>query len=117
MTNAIHTWQSVVGPVLFNAYIVPLTNLIVRQDIQYHLCANDTQLYVDFQPASHADAVVRMMVCIREVKTWLCGNGLVLKDANIHSTCGKHVATSITVRDLGVVIDTDLSMASQVANV
>ena len=30
--------------------------------------------------------------------------------------CGQHIATSMTVRDLGVVTDTDLSMASQVAN-
>ena len=30
--------------------------------------------------------------------------------------CGQHIATSMIVRDLGVVTDTDLLMASQVAN-
>ena len=35
---------SVIGPVLFNAYIAPLTNLLNRHDVHHHLYADDTQL-------------------------------------------------------------------------
>ena len=70
-----------------------------------------------------------------EVKTWLSDNGLVLNESKteaivIHSSslrrpihiehvdvCGQYVATSTIVRDLGVAIDADLSMVTQVANV
>ena len=65
--------ESVLGPVLFNAYIAPLINLLVRHNIQQ-------LLYVDFPPAAHADAIVRMEVRTREVKMWLCDNELVLNE-------------------------------------
>ena len=78
--------------------------------------------------------VIRMKACISEVKMWLYDNGLVLNESKtdaivIHSSslrrpihiehvdvCGQYVATSTIVRDLGVAIDADLSMVTQVAN-
>ena len=51
---------SVLGPVLFNAYVAPLTKILVQHDIQHHLYADDTQLYVELPPAAHAGAVVRL---------------------------------------------------------
>lgn len=126
---------SVLGPVLFNAYIAPLTNLLNRHDVQHHLYADDTQLYVDFPPFEHTNALIRMEACISEVKTWLYDNGLVLNESKTEAIvirssslrrpilidhvdiCGQYVATSTIVRDLGVAIDADLSMATQVANV
>ena len=71
--------------------------------------------------------------CIRDVKTWLANNGLILNEtksqaivirssslrAPITSTCidmcGELVATSAVVMDSEFVIDANLSMASQVA--
>ena len=119
---------SVLGPVLFNAYIAPLTKLLNRHDVHHH------QLYVDFQPFDHTNALIRMEACISEVKTWLYNNGLVLDESKteasvIHSSslrrpihiehvdvCGQYVAILTIVRDLGVAIDADLSMVTQVAN-
>ena len=69
---------SVLAWVVFNAYIAPLTNLLNRHDVQHHLYANDTQLYVDFPPFDHTNSLIRMEACIIEVKTWLYANGLVL---------------------------------------
>ena len=69
---------SVHGPILFNAYIAPL---VQRQ----HLYAADTQLYVDFPPTDHVDAVIRMEGCIRDVKTWLANNGLILNETKLHA--------------------------------
>ena len=102
---------SVLGPVLFNAYIAPLTNLLNRHDVHHRLYAVDTQLYVDFPPFDQTNALIRMEACISEVKTWLYDNGLVLNESKteaivIHSSslrrpihiehvdvCGQYVAT------------------------
>ena len=72
--------------------------------------------------------------CIREVKTWVCVNGLVLNESKSEANvirssslrvpisfprvdiCGQHIAKSMIVHDLGVVTDADLAMTSQVAN-
>ena len=121
---------SVLGPVLFNAYIAPLTNLLNRHVVHHHLYADETQLYVDFPPFDHTNALIRMEACISEVKTWLYDNGLVLNESKteaivIHSSslrrpiehvdvCGQYVATSTIIRDLGIAIDADLSMTMHV---
>ena len=42
--------------------------------------ADDSQLYVTFTPSEHTQALERMEACVREVKIWLCDNGLVLNE-------------------------------------
>ena len=72
---------SVLGPVLFKAYNAPLKNLLNRHDVYHHLYAEDAQLYVDFPPCDHTNALIRMEACISEVKAWLYDNGLVLNES------------------------------------
>ena len=71
---------SVVGSILFNAYIAPLAKLLCQHNMQHHLYADDTQLYVTFPLTDHMQALARMEACIQEVKTWLCDNGLVMNE-------------------------------------
>ena len=103
--------------------------------MQHHLYADDTQLYVTFPPSEHTWAFERMEECVREVKIWLCDNGLVLNEnkseaiimqsPNVRTPitmsriniCGQLVDTSAVIRDLGFVMDDHLSMASQVSNI
>ena len=65
----------------FKAYNAPLKNLLNRHDVHHHLYAEDAQLYVDFPPCDHTNALIRMEACISEVKTWLYDNGLVLNES------------------------------------
>ena len=126
---------TVLGPLLFNVYIEPLTTHLQKHNINHHLYADDTQLYITFPPTDHAQGLARMEACVQDAKAWLCDNGLVMNDSKsqaivIRSSsvrtptsitcvniCGQLVDTSPVIRDLGFTIDINLTMTSQVANV
>ena len=121
--------------ILFNAYIAPLAKLLHQHNMQHHLYADDTKLYVTFPPTDNMQALARMEACIQEVKTWLCVNGLVMNENKsvaivicspslgtpIMFSCinisGQFVDTFAVIRDLGFATDTHMSMASQVSNI
>ena len=126
---------SVLGPILFNAYVAPLAKLLQQRNMQHHMYADDTQLYVTFTPSEHTQALEQMEASVREVKIWLCDNRLVLNENKSEAIvirspnmrtpitisrvniCGQLVDTESVIRDLGFVMDDHLSMASQVSNI
>ena len=48
---------SVLGPILFNMYILPIADIFKRHQTRYHIYADDTQLYAECSPLKHADAL------------------------------------------------------------
>ena len=130
---------TVLGPLLFNAYIAPLTTLLQKHNIHHHLYADDTQLYINFPPTDHTQALACMEACVQDAKAWLCDNGLVMniqqisshchpfvkatyayRRPNLNNICGQLVDTFpviYSIRDLRFTIDSNLTMTSQVASV
>ena len=43
---------SVLGPLLFTAYVAPVANVIASFGVSFHQFADDTQLYISVQPRS-----------------------------------------------------------------
>ena len=86
---------TVLGPLLFNAYIAPLTTLLQKHNIRHQLYADDTQLYITFPPTDHTQALARMEAYVQEAKAWLVMNNNKSQAIVIHSS-SLRTPTSLT---------------------
>ena len=76
---------SVLGPVLFILYTIPLSNLIERHSISSQSFADDTELLDSCHP-DHLDTTLqRMQNCISKVILWMDCNKLKLNDNKTES--------------------------------
>ena len=71
---------SVLGPILFSIYLIPLGEIMKSHGIEYHLYADDNQLYIMFKPANSIDAVSKMEACVKDIKMWMIKNKLMFND-------------------------------------
>ena len=72
---------SVLGPVLFTLYTIPLGQIASKYGLCYHIYADDTQLYIAFRPIDQAatnDIIIKIQNCFSEIKTWMSENFLKL---------------------------------------
>ncbi len=69
---------SILGPVLFSLYILPLHSIFERHKISYHIYADDTQLYLPLD--SGRDSVSSLVVCLKDIKEWMDENFLQLNE-------------------------------------
>ena len=121
---------SVLGPILFNVYCLPLTTLIRKYGVSYHVYADDTQVYVECDKNDSSSAYATLYACINDIKEWLSSNFLLLNDKktelieynsnglnqNNHLVIGNTVIdTQPCVTNLGCVLDVGLVMSGHAA--
>ena len=125
---------SVLGPLLFSVYCAGLSGVFLKHDIRYHVYADDKQLYVDFPRGDSASAVDRIRRCVIDVKAWLASRCLLLNEAKTEAilfaapnnripqppplcfdVCGCNIIASSNIRDLGVQLDSTMSMDAHVS--
>jgi exonuclease III len=120
---------SVLGPLLFVIYILPLSDIIRRHGVTLHSYADDTQLYIAFDhkdPSSISKAVETLEACVDDIRIWMIKNRLKMNDSKTEmiifapprakipnlsitvGTAGHQSADS--VRNLGVLLDKNLAM-------
>ena len=64
---------SVLGPKLFSLYIKPLSEVITRHGLSYQFYADDTQIYLVFQPDSVWSPNI-IELCLADIKRWMTNN-------------------------------------------
>jgi len=124
--------SAVLGPILSIIYMAALVAVVERHGFCPHLYADDTQVYGSCRPSAVHDFQQRLSACLDDVATWMRTNRLQLNtnktDMLWCSTARRQrqlpttalrvgldlVSPSPWVRDLGIFIDADLSMRTQV---
>ena len=62
---------------------MPLGDIFKKYDMNYHLYADDTQMYITFDssvPSAWDIVIERLESCIAEIRSWMLANMLKLND-------------------------------------
>ena len=123
---------SVLGPGLFGDYGSPIGDIFRKHGIEFHIYADDTQVYLSFPVEEEAQALTKLEDCIAEVRLWMAKNYLKLNDEktdfiilgskhNLKKVTTSHVTIgdakivpSEYVKNIGACLDKEMQLEKQV---
>jgi hypothetical protein len=126
---------SVIGPLSFTLYTVPIGDILRKHGMLYHTYADDMQVYYQFDPRIPMDAecaLFKIAACVKEIQNWMFANRLKLNQnktefivfattnnlrrlSNITFTIDDtEISPSTCVHNLGVKFDNKMDMSQQV---
>ena len=122
---------SILGPLLFSLYMLPLGSVIRRHNIDYHSYADDTQLYISVTPNNYS-SIDCLLNCISDINVWMSQNFLqlnqnkteviIIGDKAEREKLSAHLKTLALntkhqARNLGVIFDADLNFETHIKNI
>ncbi len=122
---------SILGPLLFSLYMLPLGSIFRKHDISFHCSADDVQIYLPLQLTAK-DPLNSLLACLADIKSWISQSQLILNENKtevtafglpegcLHSFDGQNLlALKITpyIKSLGVTFDSNLDFKKQINTV
>jgi len=133
---------SVLGPILFIMYTTPLSTIIsqsstcgVPSQVGHHLYADDTQLFISFQPSNVSASLSNLHATISAISGWMASNFLSLNPSKteflliglpnqlskLHNQSllmpdNTTIVPVHSARNLGIIFDSNLSFDSQISS-
>ncbi len=126
---------SVLGPLKFCLYLLPLGAILKHHGIGYHIYADDTQLYISFKCINPSASLPKLNGCISDIRVWMIKNKLKINDSKTEfivfrspqvkqdlsgltvSVGDSLIPQSSKVRDLGVIFDQFLNFDDYISSV
>ena len=121
----------------FTVYTYSVRDIIRSYNLNYHVYADDTQLYLSFNSSQqHANsAIATLELCINEIRQWMKSNFLKLNDektefmlfgshqqlSKINTDCihigDSSIASESKARNLGAILDSSMTIKPNISNV
>jgi hypothetical protein len=120
---------SVLGPLLFSMYISDIRTVLQKHAVDCVIYADDIQLYTRSSPKDIFSVLLSLEACLRDIHVWLSSQKLVLNprktefivfSSKTNSTSlnnlsihldGQVIPVFSVVRDLGVLLDSNLTLS------
>ena len=128
---------SIVGPIGYTIYTLPVGDIARRHQVTYHVYADDIQLYISCDPKIPGEVnrnVTILQNCIKDIQNWMIQNKLQLNNdkteffiaSSPHNTRfldnvvlkmnSSTILPSASVRNLGAFLDINMSMSTHITN-
>jgi hypothetical protein len=126
---------SILGPLLFTVFMSEISVVINQHGMMHVLYADDIQVYVRSTKTDIPDTLLSLEVCLDDVSKWLTSQKLILNLAKCEfisfssrpnfkfisnleiSLCDRKVKSSTQIRDLGIILDTHLTLNPHVSKI
>ena len=125
------------GPQWFTVYTSPVRDIILKYNLNYHVYADDTQLYITFKSSQEpADSCITTLgKCIQVIRSWMRRNFLKLNDEKTEfllfgsrQQLSKVFLSFITIgdsqiippsqgRNMGVIFDSTMTLKPHISNI
>ena len=126
---------SILGPLKFCLYLLPLAAILSYHNIGYHVYVDDTQLYNSFKNKDPPGPLGRLNSCISHIRVWMIKNKIKINYSKIEfiifrspqckasisgvpvSVGDSNILPSPKVKDLGVIFDECLTLDAHTSNI
>ena len=127
---------SVLGPFLFCLYTTSISKIITTHNVSHHMYADDTQVYIELSQSDTHKSISSLSDCLTDCSLWMKSSKLMLNSDKtefiiIDTKQQRHklsnhlpvklldndICPSDSVRNLGVVFESDFSFHKHVSNI